>query len=649
MAARAGAFSSGPIGANGLRPQLAWGAGRTGNTDTAPTRRVPGASMAAAAQAATAGAASATKATPPRGDAPPAGAAARGAATSCASASKPSDAAAPWGRALEARSDDRGQAKPEGGRISAAMDSEGFQMVRRRGARGRRDIEDEGWDGEGPAAAPRHGVARAGGEARGEVRADGGHTRVCEDGDGDDAGEEEEDWATDDPAALRRRLDQEEATVKMLARGGLQPHHPTMAAAVATRDDAAAAWRAARKPHPVGKRMGWAQQKYDKALNALERAQAELQHFDDQVKAQRDKLIEKRQQAREKVARQRQELEDLQEEAGAEVSSARRGRGGEVLCARLADGMRGTVAPNVAALAAQLDEGSEAHRQVCLLMGHLQGLQSELEAHAGGDQEDVNHHQSFDIADDDVHSEQDWQWSETHGLGDEQDDAMEEETMGHPTGSGAATPMWKPEGHGRWGKDGPRNTRQGPQAGKGVGCSGSPADTQDGEAAADGRRGTSEAQAHAANRSVATGVCTEGGMRRQESADQAAATPAGRNASTRGAEKGRETTSDEESRPNKSRRGQASEDTADAISAVQNTARAVELLQDQKAAAEAGAFGTEAAVQAAAQVHAKEVARISAVAISRGVQPITEDGEDLIMLGPQALARWAEAYLGATA
>jgi hypothetical protein len=45
----------------------------------------------------------------------------------------------------------------------------------------------------------------------------------------------------------------------------------------------------------------------------------------------------------------------------------------------------------------------------------------------------------------------------------------------------------------------------------------------------------------------------------------------------------------------------------------------------QKAAAEAGAYGSEAAVQAAAQLHAKEVARVTAMAINQGVQPITED------------------------
>ncbi len=107
----------------------------------------------------------------------------------------------------------------------------------------------------------------------------------------------------------------------------------------------------------------------------------------------------------------------------------RRGRGGGELCARLADGMRGTVAPNVAALAAELEEGSEAHRQVSLLMGHLQGLQNELEAHANGGQEGGDH-QSFNIADDDTRSEEDWSWSESHEFGADVGGAAEEDRMG---------------------------------------------------------------------------------------------------------------------------------------------------------------------------------------------------------------------------
>ncbi len=650
-AARAGSLSSGPVGANGLRPQLAWGPGRTGGADTAPTRRVPGASLAAAAQEASASATLAASATPQPGTTPPTGSAARSTMVYNACSGKSDAKATAWGPPHVAGGGDRGHAAQAGGKAAASTDAEGFQMVRRRGPKGGRESAATHWNGGGPAAATHQGGVRDGGDARG-APARAGERTLAGDEDGDDGGdeEEEEEWREEDPAALRRRLDQEEANVKLLARGGMHPQHPAMAAAVATRDNAAAAWRAARKPHPVGKRMGWAQQKYDRAFGALERARDELAEFDDRIKAQREKIIEKVARAREKVGRLREELEELQEEAGAEVSSTRKGRGGEVLCARLADGMRGTVAPNVAALAAQLDEGSEAHRQICLLMGHLQGLQSELEAHAGGGQEDIDHHQSFNIAEGDTRSEEDWQWSETDEHGDGHGTASEDDAMGHPMDSAAPMPTWKPEGHGRWGKDGPRTSTRGPQAGKGVGSADGPTNAQGDGAAAEGRRDAPATGAHAGTHGTAACVRAESEAARDgEHAHQAAAAASGSTTSTHYAGKGRDTPNDDDARPNKSRRGQASEDSVDAMAAVQNTVRAVELQQSQRAAAEAGSFGTEAAVQAAAQVHAREVARITAAAIDQGVQPVTGEGEDLIMLGPQALAQWAEAYLRTTA
>ncbi len=524
-------------------------------------------------------------------------------------------------------------------------------MVQRRGPRRGWDSTAARWNGGGPVAAPHQDGPRVEGEARGGHAHAGGRP-FGEGGNGDDGADEEEEdeGQAEDPATLRKRLEQEEATVKMLARGGMHPQHPAMAAAVATRDHAAEAWRAARKPHPVGKRMGWAQQKYDRAFAALERARGELADFDERINAQREKIVEKMARAREKVGRLREELEELQEEAGAEVGSTRRGRGGEVLCARLADGMRGTVAPNVAALAAQLDEGSEAHRQVCLLMGHLQGLQNELEAHASGDQEDNDHHQSFNIADDDTRSEDDWQWSETCGHGNGHDTESEDDAMGSSVECAAPAPVWKPEGHGRWGKDGPRTSRQGPQAGKGVGSASAPADAEGSSAAAGDRREAPKPGTQADTRSTAANASVGSETTRNEGhAHQAAAAASGRTTSTHCAGKGRDTSNDDEARPNKSRRGQASEDSIDAMSAVRDTARAVELQQSQRAAAEAGPFGTEAAVQAAAQVHAREVARITEAAVNQGVQPVTEEGDDLIMLGPQALAQWAEANLKATA
>ncbi len=47
----------------------------------------------------------------------------------------------------------------------------------------------------------------------------------------------------------------------------------------------------------------------------------------------------------------------------------------------------------------------------------------------------------------------------------------------------------------------------------------------------------------------------------------------------------------------------------------------------------------------AAQLHASHVAEVVALATDRGVQPLTADGLDLIMLGPEDLRAWVKVNL----
>ncbi len=426
-----------------------------------------------------------------------------------------------------------------------------------------------------------------------EVEGDG------EEEDGQPAG------ADGDPSALKQRLDAEEATVQLLMREGKPEGHPTMRAATAARDSALRAWKAARQPHPVGRRIGWAQRRLDRALKVQDRIRGELADFDQGVREQRAKITERLDQARERIQRHRSALEELQEEAGAEICAPKRG-GGE-LCARLAGGMRDTVAPNVAALAAALPADSEASRQMAILVGHLEGMQRELEAQvvveeAGGG------HQTYNIADDGYgdglsDAGSGTEWSESHEIGDGGGGGG---TGGDGGAGSAEAPTWRPRGHGRWNKVAEDDMVVDDRGDAGGGGQGS--------AAAAGSGGVAGTQPAAAAAAAATAAAA------------AAPTPATPVAGT----PLEPADGDDDGRPNKARRGQGADDTADAHNAVRATA-----LQCEQ----------QAAIQAAGQMHAQRVAGVVAEAIRQGVQPITEDGEDLIMLDPQGLAKWANSHL----
>ncbi len=396
-----------------------------------------------------------------------------------------------------------------------------------------------------------------------------------------------------------------------------------MRAAVAARDAALQSWRDARTPHPVARRMGWAQRRLDKALNQQDRMREELHRFDMETKEKRDNIIARFDLVKDKVRRHREELEALQEEASAELHCTRKPGGG--VYAKLAGGMRDTVAPNVAALAAAVPEGSEASRQIALLMAHLEGMQHELEQHATEEGKEGGH-EEYDIADEDEgdgRSGGDYTWSESHELGDVRDgDPMEDD------GRGAAgdSLRWRSKGHGRWNK---AEQHTGGQGGLGKGGTVRAATAA---AAANTTAAAAAAVAPASFPAAGDGPTTRGSGCGKgapiSTPPRAAAAPATASA-----------TDDE--RPHKHRKGQAAEDTVEA----QNAAMATGLMLEQKAAAAAGAWGTEAAVQAAGQLHDKHVNQVVAAAIAQNVQPITDTGDELIMLGPQELAEWAETHL----
>ncbi len=506
-----------------------------------------------------------------------------------------------------------------GQRPPPSADEEGFQEVIGRAAR-RRASKLGGWR-DGDVRADAMDVEEARGTTGSWAQEDEeGNYDYHDGGDAyDDAWDDEEpgggqerDRGEDDPAALRKRLDAEQATVRALQRQGLSDTHPAMAAAVATRDDAEAAWKSSRAPHPVARRMGWAQRRLDKALRSQARVYDELTSYDAQVQEQRAKIVERLQAAKERVSKHRQALDELQDEA---ANDAPGNKSAAEVCAKLAGGMRSSIAPEVEALAARIQEGSAAQLQLNLLVAQLQNLQGELDQLAKGGARGAV---AYDIAGDDGDS--DAGWSESHDLPAVRGDGVR--APEDASNESAVPPQWQPKGHGRWNKSG--GGEQG-ASGKGQGAS-------DGGAAkgVPTASAAAEAQATAAEAKTQTG---SSGAKPQGDAPNAARVAVGRG------------DGEGEDKPNKFRRGQALADSTDAAVAVRDTTRALELMQSQRAIAAAGALGTDAAIQAAAQVHTQNVARVVNAALAQGIQPITSAGDDLITLGPLELTEWARANL----
>ncbi len=407
----------------------------------------------------------------------------------------------------------------------------------------------------------------------------------------------EGDEPPEDSAATKARWDKEAATVRLLERNGMHSSHPVLRAAVAARDAAAQAHRRGKTPHPVARRMGWAQSKLDRALRMQDRTRAELAAFDEECRLRRLKLTEKLDEDRARVGKHRRALEDLQVEAGAEMFSPNgAAAGGKEACDRAAASLR-SAAPRVVALAQSLPEDSPARREVNLLLAELSTLQSQLDQAAW----DKGGAENFDIADGES------EWSESHELGTT--DAGGPADAGRGS-SAVAPPGWRAEGHGRWQNGKGRSGAADPPEGKGSASSGADC----------GQPAPPQAPTQAAPAVVPPRVIRGEGRTADgdgECGDERAA---------------------------KHRRGQEEADSARAAAAVQDANNAMELLQQHAAGAAAG-FGTPNGVRLAAQQHARQVEKVVMLATDHGIQAVTEDGQDLIVLGPDDLRAWAKKHL----
>ncbi len=305
-------------------------------------------------------------------------------------------------------------------------------------------------------------------------------------------------------------------------------------------------------------------------------------------------------------------------------------------------------APRAAALAESLPEGSPARGEANLLLAELASLQAQLEQAAAATAEGA--YEAYNIWD------QESAWSESHEL--EAHDADLGGDTGQPSAPRTA-PGWRPDGAGRWQKG--KGRHDGAGAGTAAATAAAAPATSAERAAAGGGKGTlaqgAEGSATSAHSPLATTAVTatpprapscnpagSGPLAAAEGPPMQAAVGAGvRDQASGAAIGGRRGDGGEQQA--KLRRAQEEADSAEAAAAVQNTRNALEL-QRQQAAGLAAGFGTPEGMQLAAQQYAQHVAKVVAAAIERGIQPITPEGEELIMLAPEDLREWERKHLG---
>ncbi len=583
---------AGPVGAGGRKPLLAWGArsASRGEADEAPTRRTPGASVAALVEEARRTAARSASAVAGKGNG--------------ATNQKPSSSA--------------------GAAATMAMDDEGFITVGQRGrplaaatVQGPAVGEARG-SGSGSAAAA--SAAAAGGVGLRSMAADpaearGGAAGRNEQREDQEAEEEEDDVPPPGPEQLRRKWAEEVAVVKHLARQGLPEGHPALAAAVAARDEAEAAWRGAKPPAPVATRLRWAQGKLTRALELAEVTRAAIAKAEDDHEQLMRQLHDRRRDDEERVKKRRLAVEELQGEIGGSPPAARAGDGGAAAVLAACGTLCNAVGPELQALVERLPDGSEEWQAANKVLATLAASQRKMEE-AAGLHDERGQPEAFDIGDGaeddfDAMSEAS-QWSESHELRD-QGEVGGAAALGHqaPPREGAAdgasgadlpqsggdwsswgrahwqAPHWQADEHGRWHRA-------------------SWADQWEAEYARASCWG-------AGQRSGAAPSARRVGGEHDEEAGEPSAKHRRQQASERAAETG----------------GTAASARGDDAAA-----------GDARTANMDSAAGPPPAALSGPAAFARQVDEVVHRAISLGIQPVTADGDELITLSPELLSRW---------
>ncbi len=426
------------------------------------------------------------------------------------------------------------------------------------------------------------------------------------------------------PEQLRRRWTAEVAVVKHLARQGLPEGHPALAAAVAARDAAEAQWRGAKPPAPVATRLRWAQGKLTRALELAEATRAAIGKAEADHECLMRQLNERRCEDEERVRKRRRALEELQEEIGGGVPAARAEGGGSAAVLAACGDLCNVVGPELQALVERLPEGSAEWQTANKLLATLTASQRRMEE-AAGLHEGRGPSEAYDIGDVDAEGDdldamsEASQWSEgreLRELGTEESAAVaggQSLPRGGPN-EGAAhggvalggdewanwgpaqwqTTHWQTDHHGRWRRA-------------------SWADQWEAEHA--------HAPSWAQGQQSGTGQCARrGGGERDEDAGE----PSAKHRRQHGSER--------------------AEETAGAAGASPSTTGG-EAAAGARAPVPSSSTGAENTATGGATTFARQVEAVVNDAIRRGIQPLTPEGEELITLSPERLARWVADHL----
>ncbi len=364
----------GPIGAYGNKPMLGKRGGGSNDDDKPPTFRVPGASAAARAEA------------------------------------------------ERARSDSEGFTSAKGGR-TAKTDAKAA------GAQSGQPCQQK------PPVATKNSWAELAEEDDGDPgdaeMADARATEGDEDGDQEGGiegpGDEVDDEDVPSEGELRSRWQAHCAVVRRLERDG-QPLPPGLLANVkAQRDAAERKWRAARTPHPLHKRLRWAEADLRAAEAKESSRRKELEEHLERVAARTREIEERLAVDEARTERKREALRNLQKEGGLAYRPAME------KAARVAIAGIGTeVAPALSAIIERLGDGEEGIRcELQLLSTSLGKVESalreaterglerdQLRRHDEDNGQQRQHPATFNIGDDEMDDRRDDYVDENDGGGD---------------------------------------------------------------------------------------------------------------------------------------------------------------------------------------------------------------------------------------
>ncbi len=247
---------------------------------------------------------------------------------------------------------------------------------------------------------------------------------------------------------LRAEWQQYCQTCRALERDPATPAR-LLADARAQRDESERKWRAARTPHPLHKRMRWAETELREAEGKEAAHQRELDAHLEQA-ARRTRELEARQRVdAARTARKRAALLALHKEAAPRVDPPRAERAARIAATGMGTDLIPALVAAVERLAMPLGEDTDAFRHelrgVAVAASRIEGvLREALDEATGGGRPT-----SYDIGDD-GHDDGDTTHGAAEGDGDDQMDAATRQTT-HP--SAATAQRWtRQQQHGPWRK-----------------------------------------------------------------------------------------------------------------------------------------------------------------------------------------------------